>query len=400
MVCNRRGSIGEHGVEEEVKYKIVNKSNGDIFEPSRTEQKVLKAMANYWDSRELFCGHENDGRVFTPSPGLTEDMLLSLTLQSERLRKLDINMEAHEEWLVSMGDIKRFSKQPEFIYDGGNLVGHLRKQMKSVVTYYKKPHYKWGPGTSFRDNIQKDYYFKEAEDGSFQITAEDVLLQSEEYNRSCDYWDEKKWNREKLGIGFSLFALGFFGLIHLSSYVVFILCVLGKLDYMALGLSLMLWLSSVGGVFPLVLYDYKKITSYKYRRASIRVLQNIRLTISNFCMNDFVSMAQNRIKSIFYAERMEQVAQFVNFDVHPFILRYAYVINCETLNFWFQDFGQDGENQYIDIKQMLRLTNKEQGNQVKRNILYVKVRFTRPINGIMTEDWYIDNMEVLKWQKK
>ncbi|MBR4083206.1 MAG: hypothetical protein IKK33_02860 [Lachnospiraceae bacterium] len=386
-------------MEEEVKYKIVNKSNKNIVEPSETEQKVLNAMATYLASRNLFCGHENDGRVFTPSPGLTEDMLLSLTLQSERLRKLDINMEAHEEWLVSMGGIKRFSKQPEFIYDGGNLVGHLRKQMKSVVTYYKKPHYKWGPGTSFWDNIQKDYYFKEAENGSFQITAEDVLLQSEEYNRSCDYWDEKKWNREKLGIGFSLFALGFFGLIHLSSYVVFILCVLGKLDYMALGLSLMLWLSSVGGVFPLVLYDYKKITSYKYRRASIRVLQNIRLTISDFCMNDFVSMAQNRIKSIFYAERMEHVAQFVNFDVHPFLLRHAYVINCETLNFWFQDFGQDGENQYIDIKQMLRLTNKEQGNQVKRNILYVKVRFTRPINGIMTEDWYIENMEVLKWKK-
>lgn len=382
-------------MKEEEKYKIINKKNGDIYQPAEREQKVLYAMAAYLDGREQFLSTKTDGSASILPEGLSEDILLSFKLQAERLKKLDLHMEIHEEWRVSIKNGGSLLEQPKFFYDGGQLAGRLHKRMKCKTSYARTPNWIFG---AFQETLHKDYYIRELEDGSFQMVGEDILPQgvvskAEVYNRSCDFWDERRWHQEKLEIGFSLFCAGIFCVIHLISLILFVVSMIGKFSIDLGMLAFFLWIVSSLGALPLSLYSTRMLPSYKRRKASAQMVQRVRSSIPEFCLNDFVCMAENRIKSIFYAGRPEKIAHFVNCDLYDFLVRYRYVANCETMNFWFLDFDQDGDKQYIDVRIMVRLTSKAQRYKMTQVIQYVKVRFTRLVDGIMTGDWYIEKVE-------
>ena len=100
-------------------------------------------------------------------------------------------------------------------------------------------------------------------------------------------------------------------------------------------------------------------------------------------------MADSRLKRIFYADSMADVGDFISCDLSEFLKKYANVVDCETMDFWFMGISQDDNYEYIDVRQKVLLTG-DLGNRMKRKKLTVKIRYMRSKDSIMYTDFYRD----------
>ena len=108
-------------------------------------------------------------------------------------------------------------------------------------------------------------------------------------------------------------------------------------------------------------------------------------------------MTSSRLKRIFYADSMEEIGDFVSCDLSSFLKDYENVVDCETIDFWFEGMSQDDTCQYMDVRQKVLLTG-DLGKRMKRKRLIVKLRFMKPLESIMSmdfyHDWYVTSVEV------
>lgn len=363
----------------------------NILVPLDTDKRVQLALGIYADGKRKLLGPTAES-IPEELPGFTEDARKSLLLQGERLKKLGLQIESREEWLVPTQKEKRTQKRFQWIEDGKCWIKLLRNRMKIRTSFVRE---KKGSVGSFSENLLVNYEFLKTPEEDLRVVSETRMEQREVFDRSSEYWKEGRWILEKLGVGFYLFCLGSLTLVHLGCLPVMVLSTMGKIDSSELmAAALMFWVVSIFGIGPLSAYCFRMFPSYKRRRASAKVVQHIRQAIPDFCRGDFVSMAESRIKALLFADTLHQVEEFVNGDVQGFLSTHPYAVNYELLNFWFLSFWQDVDQQYIEVLAEA-FVSKDNGTRIERYKEYTKVLFAKPLNGIMTHDWYVEKVEVV-----
>lgn len=375
--------------------KITNKKIDNILIPLGTDERVQLALGIYADGKRQLSGPTAGESIPEELPGFTEDARKSLVLQQERLKKLGLQMESKEDWLVPTQREKRTQEHFQLIEDGKCLIGHLQNRMKIRTSFIRDMKGEIG---TFQENPLVDFEILKTPEEDLRVVAETRLeqMQEEVFGCSCEYWDERRWAAEKLGVGFYLGCFTAVSLVHLGSFVTFILSIfLGKLHSSTVfSTAFCLWIISIFGVLFLGAYCLGMFPSYKRRRASAKVVQHIRQAIPDFCRGAFVSMAVNRIKALLFADTFHQVGEFVNGDVSGFLRTHCYAVNYESQNFWFLSFWQDADSQHIEVLSEA-LVSEDLGTRVGRSKKYIKVLFAKPMNGIMTHDWYVEKVEVV-----
>ncbi len=374
-------------MNEEENNKIEN-----ILVPIEADKKVQLALGIYTDGKRQLLNPTAGESMPEVLPGFTEEVRKSLVLQGERLKKLGLRMESREEWLVPTKKEARKQERFPFVEDGKCRIKHLHNRMQILTSFVRE---KKGPVGSFKESHWVDYEVLKTPEEDLRVVSETRLEQEEVFGRSCEYWKEGRWTLEKLGVGFYLFCLGSLSLVHLGCLPVVVLGTMGKIGSSELmAAAFMFWVVSIFGIGPLGAYCFRMFPSYRRRRASAKVVQRIREAIPDFCRGEFVSMAESRIKALLFADTLHQVGEFVNGDVQGFLSTHPYAVNYESQNFWFQSFWQDIDNQYIEVLAEA-FVSKDNGTRIERYKEYTKVLFAKPVNGIMTGDWYVEKVEVV-----
>ena len=372
--------------------KITNKKTDNILIPLDTDKGVQLALGIYADGKRQLLGPNAGEGIPEELPGFTEDARKSLVLQGERLKKLKLRMESKEVWMVSPQ--KKARKQADFqwIQDGKCYVGHLQNRMK-IHSFYERE--KKGRVGSFKEKLWVGYEILKTPKEDIRVVSENRREKAENNDVRCEYLDESSWMIEKMAVGYCLFITGGVILAHLGSFIAFLLGTFTNLidNHMVGTTGFFFWVVTLFGVIYWTMYCRNLVPSYKRRRASAKVVQYIREAIPDFCRGAFVSMAVNRIKTLFFADTFQQVGEFVNGDVSGFLSTHSYAVNYESQNFWFLSFWQDAESQHIEVLSEA-LVSEDLGTRVGRSKKYIKVLFAKPMKGIMAEDWYVEKVEV------
>ena len=119
----------------------------------------------------------------------------------------------------------------------------------------------------------------------------------------------------------------------------------------------------------------------------------------DFLPEKFKAMATARLKCIYYAESQEEIGDFLSTDINDFLDQHEDVVNCEQTGFLFENFWVYEDYMYMDVEQKVLLDLRKL-NRIEQQEETVIVRFTKPINSIMSEDfyqdWYVTGVEVVK----
>lgn len=373
--------------------KITNKKIDNILIPLGTDERVQLALGIYADGKRKLLGSTAEESIPEELPGFTGEMHKALVLQGERLKKLELRVESKEAWLVSGQKKKHKQADFQWIQDGKCSVGHLQNWMK-IHTFYERA--KKGRVGSFEEKLWVSYEILKTSEEELRIVSESRPENAENNDVRCEYWDERKWTIEKIAVGYCLFIMGGVILGNLGSFVAFLLGTFTNLidNHMVGATGFFFWFVTLFGVIYWTMYCHNIYPSYKRRRASAKVVQHIRQAIPDFCRGAFVSMAVNRIKALLFADTFHQVGEFVNGDVSGFLRTHCYAVNYESQNFWFLSFWQDADSQHIEVLSEA-LVSEDLGTRVGRRKEYIKVLFVKPVNGIMTHDWYVEKVEVV-----
>ena len=321
------------------------------------------------------------------------ELVRVLQMQYKRLQKRGVGLRTEEKTLSRGWESgKEYYLQTESRYqDGPYSIGVLKKKVKRTKSYSRGN----SLYVSLYDKVWFTYFMRQEPGEKMKVSSEDIgFTHLGAYGRESEYQlkQNDKQERANLWAWISIFWI-LIGLGDLFLYG-FMTIVFPVLSQEMIGVSLV----SVG-CLDLILRGRLLLMYLRYRRRvkSRKVLRKIRQQYPEFCLEKFAAMTSNRIKAIFYADSMADIGDFVSCDLTEFLRKYANVVDCESMDFWFMGMSQDENYEYIDVRQKVLLTG-DLGNRMKRKKLTVKIRYMRSKDSIMYtdfyRDWYISEIEV------
>jgi len=320
----------------------------------------------------------------------TPELVEVLQMQHKRLKKRGVQLKIQEEDL-SKGWVRGriYYLQMESSYqDGPYTIAVLKKKRKRVREYYREKQML----SKVKDKAWFTYFVRQEPEEGIKLSSEDVTFKAlGNYTRETEYQPEPYFKEQKAMLS-----------TILTPPWVIMMSFAGGLRYM-LGGAMSKWFPFLQGdivaIAPtlivagmecaLAVSILKIWRNWKRRCKSHKVLQSIRKQWQDFSVEQFVSMADSRLKRIFYADSMADVGDFISCDLSEFLKKYANVVDCETMDFWFMGISQDENYEYIDVRQKVLLTG-DLGNRMKRKKLTVEIRFMRSKDSIMYTDFYRD----------
>lgn len=295
-----------------------------------------------------------------------------------------------------LGNIPILDKD-RFFYDGKYPIGCCRKKVKRIIKFTHEQE----TVDEFPSKIRLHYYTSGEPGEEAKVSSEEVFYTREPFAERAEYWNAKRWLWGQIhmalvigGYGL-LLTMGIIGLGYslVSAFMETSPSLAFRLHVVIIAIAAILAGISLKGVVKRYLMVYNK------RKQSKEVLHAIQKVKPDFCMEKFISIADSRIKSIYYMEKADDVSAFVNFDLTEFYMLNEDVLHCETNSFWFDAFYRDEATQYMEIIHRVVLY-EDAGGRIKRSQCMLKVRFARPLESIMSSDYYydwcIDRLEVLK----
>ncbi|MBR6664188.1 MAG: hypothetical protein IKL22_00545 [Lachnospiraceae bacterium] len=326
----------------------------------------------------------------------TPELVEVLQMQHKRLKKRGVQLKTEEKTLSRGWESgKECYLQTESRYqDGPYTIAVLKKKVKRIRKYYREKKLL----SKFKDKAWFTYFVRQEPEEGKKLSSEDMAFKAlGNYTRETEYQPEAYFKEHMLSSTLTIPCA-----IMISSA--------GGLRYM-LGGAMSKWFpflqGDIAAIAPtlivagmecaLAVSILKLWRNWKRRCKSHKVLQSIRKQWQDFSVEQFVSMADSRLKRIFYADSMADVGDFISCDLSEFLKKYANVVDCETMDFWFMGISQDENYEYIDVRQKVLLTG-DLGNRMKRKKLTVKIRYMRSKDSIMYtdfyRDWYIGEVEV------
>lgn len=382
-----------------------NKSNYILLEGNEDKiQMAIKKKAEMADALSLY---DEQCRFYLQSPmdtcplpeGATPDLQETLVRQRRRLQKLKLEVafpqpaQAPEKSLTFKGK----PVKGDIYEDGGQDVGCLEKKSKYYTEYYS--------GTDWigciKENIWQQFYiikdFREAGLPSQECWKISSQVRSagcqHTYGRFKEYIYANSIIGDVIVIGlksyFLCFAIAPLSMVGMGCFYFLSASWEGGIRWFVKLLAFIVLSFCVLSITAISVHFHNMLGGFHNRRKSSKVVAAIRSQKADFCIERFAAMAENRLKCIYYGDTMADIGAFVSNDFSAFLEKHKDVVNCDVVNFWFHKFWQDEENQYIEVCQRVVLT-KVMGNRIKRKKKNVKMRFMRPINSIMSTDFYHD----------
>ena len=137
----------------------------------------------------------------------------------------------------------------------------------------------------------------------------------------------------------------------------------------------------------------------KQRLRSRKITQRIMERSPDFCLEKFIGILNSKLLRLIYADRTEDIRDFVSCDATAFLKDHADVITCEFINFVFTGLREEDGCMYLDVKYTVFL-ERDLEETVGRSEETILLQLIRPVDGIMESDlyhdWSITNIETKK----
>ena len=146
-----------------------------LLVPIDTDERVQLALGIYTDGKKQLLNSTAGESIPEEMPGFAEDARKSLVLQGERLKKLGLQMESKEEWLVPTQKEKRTQKRFQLIEDGKCRIGYLQNRMKIRTSFTRE---KKGEIGAFLENPLVDFEILKTPEEDLRVVTETRLEQS------------------------------------------------------------------------------------------------------------------------------------------------------------------------------------------------------------------------------
>lgn len=324
--------------------------------------------------------------------------------QRKRLQKRNINLWIEEfgiennelSWENQTGYIPvvtGISNIVDHFADGIQYVEYYKKHTKGIRRYIHQN----GTVNEIRKSICREYYVKDKMGEAKEVLSVDVAGKIHGlYRRNTEFFPEERFAKKVSGEDSALyFMVPFCGLI--ASFI--LITFLGMIASSFANPNVF-WFSPIlltmGGVVASMRIRKKHMNR---RNASREVLGRIRAKYSDFSTENFISMAAGRLKCICYAEDMQELESFVNADLSDFLATHRDVVNCDQIDFFFNNFVVNDQWLYIEAEMDI-LLDRDCMSRIKQQKETVKVKFIKPADSIMAtdfyHDWYVTGVEVLK----
>ncbi|MBR4083205.1 MAG: hypothetical protein IKK33_02855 [Lachnospiraceae bacterium] len=329
-----------------------------------------------------------DGNQESWQVPVTEEFLQGITAQRKRLRSR--NLQIHRQSLDWAQQSPRFgggifAQGGQMYIDGEYKIGCLRKHWKRITTYMRNQR----KVSSFNNTSWLHYYLIKESGEECRISSIDTINLVELYGRSDEYRIiNGKYPGRALQI--TTIFLSIVGWLLSAVQVplwLIILLIPSIRSYAPIVLGCLVWcvVFSVTGTWLASKFKLWR----KWRIDSHRVITAIREKVADFCIEKFISIVCSRVQRLYYADAVTEVGDIISCDISGFLRNHANVVNCETLNFWFTGFREDGNYMYMDVTLRVRL-DRDLGGRIERKKQTIMLQLMKPIQGIMSEDLYHD----------
>lgn len=321
-----------------------------------------------------------------PQLKVTDEFLEGVEARKKRWESRDVSIKIEYTDITEKQDENASYPDQLILKEGTYEIGRLRKEWKQTITY-KRQNKKY----IYAQNQRRINYYilKEAgeEDKISSVFMEDNDgHQLEYFGREEELTDGEGKERRRLDIG-----MVFWGCIVWALLVVMFL----KKGWRALGLFIF---GSIYLKFPIILmisvfYNpwliLKTTALRKQRLRSRKITQQILERSPDFCLEKFIGILNSRLLRLIYAERTEDIREFVSCDVAAFLKDHADVITCEFINFAFTGLREEDGCMHLDVKYTVFL-ERDLEESVGRSEETILLQLVRPVDGIMESDLYHD----------
>ncbi len=325
------------------------------------------------------------------SVAVTEELQQSLLLQKQRLEKYGLQVEVQEEETGSLffggGEIIG----PDEVYKPGIFERKLKRTTKYVRINEEV--------VTLKDNICQIFYVMDMPGENSRVSSVDVIHERMTYGRNKEYMDSLSFKLMKMGlnlVGSWMISLWMIcGTSGLFVYALFF----GRNTRGWAAIAVAICVAAFKGSMSVTRLYGRKWTFYQRRTRSRKVVEEIRKEMPDFCMEKLVTLMDSRLNRIIYSENPEELGTFLDCDISTFRKDHENVIHMERTNFWFEKYYKEGDYLHLNIRQRMYMTEYKD-NGINREEKEIRMYLTKPIAGIMTEDfyedWYVSQVEVVK----
>lgn len=322
----------------------------------------------------------------SPRLRVTGEFLEGLEARKKRWESRDVRIEIKYEDITKKQDETDPYPDQLILKEGTYEIGRLRKEWKQTITY-KRQNKKY----IYAQNQRRINYYilKEAgeEDKVSSVFMEDNDgHQLQYFGRDEELTDGE--GKESRRAGF--WAIFWGCILWILFAIVFLTCRWGGICAF---LMVMLYLK-----FPILLmisffyspwFIAQTTPLRKQRLHSSKITRRILERSPDFCLEKLIGIFNSRLLRLIYADRTEDIRDFVSCDATAFLKDHADVITCEFINFVFTGLRVEDGCMYLDVKYTVFL-ERDLEETVGRSEETILLQLVRPVDGIMESDLYHD----------
>ncbi len=369
-------------MDEKQEYELLDVSARKTFMASGKEADLIHRVIEYRNQSVDFLKDSHDSTVLSAA---SEEMREGFIRQQKRLRKRELQIEIEEEDVqlfphLNMGGLAQLC---DFATDGEYTIGCFRKRMKRT-TKYRRNH---DEAATFVDLPWMHYYTREKEGEAGQLSSVDVLYESSLCGRNTEYLPFPVLEKKKVSIIALAVLMTLLWMACGICAIFFYALTMANRDW---GVLLAFLALGVGKVALDVTKLHGRCSgSYHYRLRSRKMIELIRKEKPEFCVDRLVSLIDDKLNHIIYAEDKEELVSFTEGSLGNFRRDHENVVNVERMNFWIDKCKKEDGCLYLQVTERLWVTRDDR-NAITREREDVQLQLMKPVDGIMSEDFYED----------
>lgn len=369
-------------MDEKQKYELLDISARKTVVASDAEKDLINTVTEYRNQTVDFMKDSHDSTMLTAA---TEELQQGFIRQQKRLRKRELQIEIEEEDVQLFPRLNKGgpAQMSDIFPDGEYVIGCFRKRMKRT-TKYRRNH---DEAATFVDVPWVHYYTRGKEGEGSKLSSADVLYEPSLCGRRTEYLPSHVMEEKKIPIIIMAVLMILLWIACGTSAIFFYALTAADKDW---GVVLALLAFGIGKVALDVTKLHGRLSGeYHYRLRSRKMIELIRKEKPDFCVDKLVSLIDDKLNHIIYAEDKDELVSFTEDGLGNFRRDHENVVNVERMNFWIDKCKKEDGCLYLQITERLRVTRDDR-NAITREREDVRLQVMKPIDGIMSEDFYED----------
>lgn len=370
-------------MDEKQKYELLDVSTRKTVVASGKEMDLINTVTEYRKQSAQFLKDSHDADVLTTT---TEELRQGFVRQQKRLRKRELQIEIEEEDVQLFPRLNKGgpAQMSDIFPDGEYVIGCFRKRMKRTTKYRRNP----DEAATFVDVPWVHYYTRGKEGEGSKLSSADVLYESSLCGRRTEYLPLSVLEEKKTLIIMLAVLMVFLWIVCGISAIFAYAYLFAPKVHMAYLLGFCC--AGIAKVAVVVTKRYGMLSGeYHYRLRSRKMIEAIREEKPDFCVERFVSLIDDKLNHIIYAEDKDELVSFTEGSLGDFRRDHENVVNVERMNFWIDKCRKEDGCLYLQITERLWVIRDDR-NAITRQREDVRLQVMKPIDGIMSQDFYED----------